>query len=447
MPVNTKHSGYKVATQKAQKVRDFAKGAYAVKGKGDAYLPRLGGQTKDEYEAYKTRGYLVPAVEPTALAMIGSIMRKPPTLTTTMTHTKSNIDGNNSDIKKFTSTLIKEVLYAGGVGYLVEWDEDQKIPVAKIYKKENLINYSDDYYVLTQTYNVKNEKDHFEQDTLTEYLELTYDEEGFYIQNLWREVRGKFAIVDTVTPTNRGEKLTQIPFVFSSVGQVGVSESDPVLLNLADVNQDQYLMSTDQRHGLHWTALPTMFLFGDLKDEEGQSQTIKVGAGSSNHINDESARVELLEFTGAGLGSLESAINKTLDTMASIGAKMLTGNAGGVKAAETARIDASAETATLSILANTADLCINEILKIMDMWSGSSGSVYAINRDFIDTKLDPNALMALLKAYQSEAMSLDTFLYNIERGELLPDGVDREMEAERIEAGRPFQDFEGVDSE
>jgi hypothetical protein len=295
-----------------------------------------------------------------------------------------------------------------------------------------------------QEYQEYDKDDKFVQHTKIEYLELTYDENGNYIQNLWREKENggkEFGIVDSIMPTNRGVALTSIPFVFSDK-----LVADPILLHLANVNLDQYRMSTDHRHGLHWTALPTLFLFGDLRDESGNKKQIKVGAGSANHIDDGDARVELLEFTGAGIGSLKAAIDDNVKTMASIGAKMLTDNSGGVRSAETSRIEASSETATLSTIANTVDNTMAEILEILAVWMGAPIPEFAINRDFIDTNLDPQSLLAYLQVFQSGGMSLDSFLSLLVKGELLPKDISALDEADRIETtGNDFNG--GIDEE
>lgn len=203
-------------------------------------------------------------------------------------------------------------------------------------------------------------------------------------------------------------------------------------------------MSTDQRWGLHWTALPTGFLFGDLRDDQGNKKQITVGAGSFNHIDDSDARVELLEFTGAGLSALKSAIDDNVRTMASIGAKMLFNGSSGVKSAETSRIEASSETATLSTIANTVDNTMAELLEILSEWMGAPTPDFKVNRDFIDIKLDPQALLAYLQVYQSGGMSLDSFLSLLVKGELLPKNVSALDEADRITTtGTDFVGFNG----
>ena len=436
MPINTHYNGYDLAVKKSTLVRDFAEGEFSVKAKEEVYLPALGGQDVDDYNAYLERGYLVPAVEPTALAIIGAIMRIDPVFDPvgSINYLLEDFDGEGNSSTNFVEGIIKQLLYAGSAGYLIEYTDKA---IVKEYTKESIINVSPDYIVLMQEYQEQDKKDKFLQHTKKEYLELTYDENGNYIQNIWRQAKGKeFVIVDIITPTNRGQSLTRIPFVFSNV-----LSSDPVLLHLSNINHKQYMQSTDESHGLHWTALPTGFIFGELTDSKGRKKQITVGAGSFNHIDDSDARVELLEFKGAGLTALRASINEKVENMASIGATMLTDSSGGVRSAKTATIEASSQTATLSTIANTVDSVMSNILEILAEWMGASVPPFEVNRDFIDSNLDPQSLLAYLQVYQSGGMSLNSFLNLLVKGELLPKNITALDEADRIET--TGSDFNG----
>jgi len=66
-------------------------------------------------------------------------------------------------------------------------------------------------------------------------------------------------------------------------------------------------------------------------------------------------------------------------------------------------------------------------------WMGAPVPEFEINRDFIDSNLDPQSLLAYLQVYQSGGLSLDSFLSLLVKGELLPKDISAEDEAERIE--------------
>jgi hypothetical protein len=58
-----------------------------------------------------------------------------------------------------------------------------------------------------------------------------------------------------------------------------------------------------------------------------------------------------------------------------------------------------------------------------------------LNEDYIDAKLAAPDLAALISAYQSGVMSLDSLLWNMDQGERLPQGRSIEEEIELIDAG------------
>ena len=440
MPINTKYTGYDNEMKKVGRVRDFAEGSDAVKAKGEIYLPKLGGQSNEDYEAYKARTYLLPGVSPATKAAKGALTRKEPALNVSgAPYLEGGISGAGGDINSFIFDMAEELLHAGGVGYLVEYTDN---PVVKTYTRENIVNTSNDYIVLSQSYTEQDKNDKYMQVSKTEYLELTFDENGNYIQNIWRNKGGDSAyeIDETLFPSNRGEPLKEIPFVYGGNG--GVMDSDPMFLHLANINWMHYMRSAGEGHGLHWCSLPTGFVFGDLRDEDGNKKGITVGPGRFNHIDDTEARVQFLEFTGAGMGFVATNLDKLKGDMAAIGASMLADESGGVKAAETARIDASSKTATLSVMANIIDATMADILLIMSEWGGFTLPTFKANRDFIDLKLDPQSLLAYLQVVNAGRMSLDSFLNLLFKGELLPKGVTAKDEAGRLD--QPGGDFEEV---
>lgn len=438
MPINKPCDAYSDTKEQVQRVRDCMS-QDAVKEAGEAYLPRLSGQSITDYNAYKQRGYLMPVVKATSVALTGAIMRKDPVaeLPTKLQYLLDDTDGRDTDITSLVSDGISELFLSGRHCLLVD-PSDTTLNIIP-FDRESVINWSKDYIVIAQTYVELDEKDKFKQHVKTEYLELTFDENGRYIQNIWRSEGKAFAIVDTIEPTVAGNRLDYLPFVFINTMEATPMLTPPGLLQLADVNLDQYRLSTDLRHGLHWSALPTLFLFGELTDSDGLPTQITVGAGSTNHIQDNEARAELLEFTGAGLGSISAAIDADVETMASIGARMLQSQSGGVKAAETSRIEHSGESATLSTIASAYENGVTMALKIAADWSGVSGGIsYEINKDFIDERLSPQDITVLLQTWQSGGISLNTFLNQLHKGEILPKGVSPEDEEERIGAGSDF---------
>ena len=441
MPIYTKHPEYEQQLPKVSRVRDCFEGSDAVKAKAEEYLPRLDEQPDTKYNAYKKRGFFLPVVKSTIVAFIGAIMRKDPVVEVpeVINYLIKDTDGNGRTLALLASKIIGELNQSGRSGILTEHNGER--PIFVMYKFEQIINRTPKSIVLSQSYDIVDPKDKFKITQGVEYLELTFDEDGFYIQNLWRKESKSWKIIKTITPTKRGKKLDFIPFSIANTLELSWATTDPAVLEIADVDLDHYRLSTDLRHGLHYTALPTMFLFGEMKDEKGHDVAITVGAGSANHINDSDGRAELLEFTGAGLGAINTAIDKDTLVMANLGAKMLQNPTSGVRSAETSRIEASGESATLSTIANVTEAQLIQCMGWALDWEGSTGDVSVkLNRDFLDTKLDPQMLSALLSTYHGGGMSLDSFLNTLFKGEIIPADRTIEEEKELIE-----KDNEGVD--
>ena len=431
MPIDTMHKEYEEAAPQVMQVRDCFEGPQAVKGKGDVYLPKLEGQTVTKYDAFKKRGYFLPAIKPTATALTGAIMRKEVVVSDDAAAVIYGDEGKSID--ELASLSCIELFVAGRGGYLVEHNGVD--PVIKFYNRESIVNWSDDFIVLKQAYETIDPKDPYNRASAVEYLELTLLD-SVYTQRIWRQELNskKFKIVKTITPSKRGEPLGYIPFVFFNTLSADTRSTPPVLLEMSDINLDHYRLATDERHGLHNTALPTMFLFGDIRDKENNPIKIVVGAGSANHIPSDEARVELLEFTGAGIGSIRKAMEDDVNQMASIGAKMFQNSANGVRAAETARIEQSGESATLSTVANSVEQALTMALQLARRWQDAPEDVSVkLNRDFLDVQLAAGDIKVLLESFLAGGISLDTFLYNLKKGEKLPKDIDIEDEKALIE--------------
>jgi hypothetical protein len=56
-----------------------------------------------------------------------------------------------------------------------------------------------------------------------------------------------------------------------------------------------------------------------------------------------------------------------------------------------------------------------------------------LNTDFSDTALDPQEMTALMGLWQSGAISHESLLWNMKRGEVLPPDTDIEEEIDRVD--------------
>lgn len=421
MPITSVHPLYAANIDRWKRCRDAYDGEDAVKAAGTDYLPKLSGQTIEEYLAYVMRAMYYGAVGRTIDGFVGAIARKEPTvkLPNKLEVLRNDITSSGIGLLEFIKKLCSENLLQGRGGVLVDFDEKANRAYLAHYGAESITNWGDDFVVLKEKACVPSPADPFDVKEIEQYRELRI-QDGVYIVNIWRQktdakATGDWMISETLRPSKLGVAMNRIPFFWlSCFGQSSQVEKPP-LLGLVAVALSHYRSSADLEHGRHFTGLPTLYLTGVTSDVP-----VYVGSTAAIILQDAQAKVGYAEFSGQGLASLERALEEKEHMMAVLGGAVFADQRKGVEAAETARIRSSGETSLLMGVVSSVEETLESALKCAAEWMSVAGAIdISINRDFVDTTLDPQTLTALLKAYQSNAISLDTFLFNLRQAEMI----------------------------
>ena len=105
--------------------------------------------------------------------------------------------------------------------------------------------------------------------------------------------------------------------------------------------------------------------------------------------------------------------------MAALGAEALKPRVSGAESAEAKSLDQVAQNSTTANVAITVSEAITKAINFAAMWMGSSElAEYSMNTDYNPTGMSAQNLTALLAAWQSSAISYDTFYENLQRGEI-----------------------------
>lgn len=418
MGIESKHPEYKERVSQWQRCRDTADGEDKVKSRGVAYLPKLSGQKDEDYEAYKMRGDFFGAVSRTVDGLTGAVMRINPTIDGDF-EWADNVTDSGVSLNSFISFMLAERLLMGRVGVLVDHSGDR--PYLAGYTTEQITNWMEGRIVLSEMVLVEGE-DEYQQEQVEQLRELVIEEGGYFVR-LWQKGKGEqWQMVGEEMPSIKGSKIPEIPFVSVSVDGSNMNPVKPPLLDLANMNLSHYRSSVDLEHGRHFTALPTPYVTGL---DEGE---LKIGSQTA-WILPEGSTAGYLEFTGQGLGALEKALEDKRSMMASLGAQLLQQQKNGVEAEGTLRLRQNAEASVLAKSVKDVETGINDALAAMSAWEGKAAPMVKINTDFSDVGLNNQDLTALMGAWQSGGISHDTFLWNLKRGELLPE--DRSIDDEK----------------
>jgi len=455
MPVDSKHPEYIKREKQWKRSRDVIAGSDAVKDKGVEYLPQLNGQKTAAYDAYRQRALFFAATSRSVKGFVGALFRKPPALVYPESIepklTYFSVDGLNVD--EFAMNLSAEVFGPGRSGLLVDADKDGANKYVTKYQAEDVVNWEtlridgvDQAILVVLRESYSDVVDEFSSETKTQYRVLRLGRENAnaenatYFQDVYRQTKSssgsnEWAIVPDmhVVPSVAGVSFSYIPFVFVNSTNLLTTTTEPPLLEMVDVNLSHYRTSADLEHGAHYTALPTAWVAGF--DEK---TVLKIGSATAWITKNVNAKAGFLEFTGQGLDSLRNLKKDKEANMASIGARMLEAPKAAAESTESNRMRLSGENATLITISKTVSNAMTRVLRYIAQWEGIQETElkdisYTLNTDFVSTRMSPQELKEITAAFMGGNMSQDTYLYNLQQGEIIPPDVDLEEEKERIE--------------
>ena len=423
-------------------------------GEVQKYIPRLTGQSNEQYEAYVNRSSYYNVVERTLSALVGALTRKESTIEGVVGDDPVFADGMHED--EFLTQCYRDMFKTGRVGILVDYDDVKMTPYLTNYCGEHIINWGDGFVVLSEPYFAPNPKDPYEQLLLTRYRELFIDNDGLYAVRLWEQkkttgggysaTKAVYEVVETIYPTVRGSRLDFIPFIVANAGGCGHEKiGKPPLSTLADINIDHFKIAVDIGHGAHFIALPTPYIAGDLASD---TQMIRVGSDQFIHLSP-GGQVGYLEFSGAGMNFLMELQKAKEEQMFSLGSRMLQYKKG-VESSDSLQIRLGAEGASLIGIATSLEEALSQALYWYNLWMGQDYEPdVELNKDVSPTVIDPQQVQALLLLFQKGVISLDTLLQRLYEGEIVDDPQEeRELLTGEEEANENVEmAIEGPDSE
>ena len=475
MPVNTEHPEYQAWADRWQRCRDTMAGEDAVKAAGRKYLPELPGHKNkpDDYAAYKMRTLFLEASARTLQGLVGAVFRKDPTLEAPnvaqgRTWLEWDVTGRRMPWDRLAQYLLAEVLTVGRCGlYVTHTAEDAEMPRPYVQPiaAEAITNWQVEYIggeqrlawvVLRESVDDPDPDDPYAHSKIEQYRVLKMgrnsDNGGrAFIVEVWRENKAalieeeKWQLFETTVPLRRGQPLDHIPFYFVNSSSTDAEIEKPPLLGLINTNLNHYQQNADYRNVLFFCAAGvTAWVAGFDTSTE-----LKLGGSTAWVTDNEQAKAGFLEFTGQGAQPLVDSLDKLEHYMAYQGGRLLAQPKKAVEAAETHRLRAAAEAVTVQSVSQVVGQALGQALTEMLNWGGVEGTVdVTLNSDLTDGVMDHQMLQAQVQALASGAISFETFWFNLERGELVPPGVNAEDERRRIDiqigAGDLPEDGDGL---
>ena len=127
-------------------------------------MPRLGGQSNDEYDSYKLRAVYYNGIERTVRGLVGAVMRVDPIIEVPkkIEALLGDITNTGVSLNDFISYMLSEQLLMGRQGILV--DRDNERPYLTGYSTEQITNWLDDRIILEENYRRISKDDPYQSD-------------------------------------------------------------------------------------------------------------------------------------------------------------------------------------------------------------------------------------------------------------------------------------------
>jgi hypothetical protein len=461
MPVNSTHAEYDVNADAWRRARDVHAGEDAIKAGGERYLPRLDSQSDEEYAAYRLRSSFFNATARTVDGFVGLIFRrelalrlpKPGAGVGDALHAlRGDCDLLGTTLEAYAKAVTQEVVVVGRAGTLVEWEhtaEQRAYFVA--YNAEQILNWRTERVLGRNRVTLvvlrecaesgvgsQESVDPFDDSTVEQIRVLRLVREGAaarYEVDIWREGkteggRSEWRLAESHVPLRHGKPLPEIPFVFHGPAHSRAEVSKPPMADIIALNLDHYRLNADYKHGLHFTALPTAWVSGFDK-----SATLRVGSTTAWVTETPGATAGYLEFTGQGLTTFERAMDRAERQIAVLGTRMLEAQKRVGESAEALELRQSGENSVLAGVAVSLSESFTALLRWVYWWNSTEDTPdslrsatgdelvsLGLNTDFSDAGLSSDEILAVVSAWQSNAISTATMRNIFRRGEVLPPG-------------------------
>jgi hypothetical protein len=492
MPVDTLHPSLTPRILRDWRtIRDVLDGESKIKAAGEAYLPRLAEQTDDEYASYLARAVFFGATERTHEAMVGLIFKKPPAIEANpLKDFLEDADLAGTPFIGYARKVVKDQASIGRGVTIVDWSDADQRPYVAFYPGEDVINWRQERIGGTIRLTMLVVRETIEEVGSDEYAPTMMEQfrsfrlvkatpgtedkpgtDGYVVAEVWKRAKtvnrtnspetaagtgttnaseATMTKMETRTMARNGRPLPDIPAVWH-----GADENSPVigkapLAAIANVNVAHFRNSADLENGRHVAGIPTPYACGFV--EPGTK--LYLGSSHAWISTDKDAQCGFLEFEGQGLNALKEGLEEKQSQMASLGARLIEPRQKDAEAYETVQLRASAETSALARIGILGSESLTSAL-CWAAWWVSPGAEHpdslkeqvniVLNKDFTSSAMDPAMLRELVSSFQQSAISRDTLFHNLQRGEIIPEGVTLEEELDRIEASPPIAPPVAVD--
>lgn len=447
-PVSGIHTEYNYWIQAWKLIRHCIIGEYEIKRHSVEYLPMLGAQTNDEYQAYLDRAYFYNMTHRTVNGLVGTVFRREPKALGVDKSLELNLDAitkDNLSVNIFAKEIAYEIISVGRFGVLLDMDVNGvNPPFLAGYIAERIIDWTvsevDGRLVLTRVVLQEIKKIELSQlvtqplTTVTSLYKADYRvlilKDGEYQQHIFRDFAEPptpaSIVEEVVIPKNLGKSFNFIPFVFFGPlsNSPGVEKSP--ILDIALMNISHYQSVAQLEHGRFYTALPVYHV--QVQNENEKKGSYVVGPNVVWEYTGEKPP-GIAEYNGQGLVFLERALDMKESHISALGGRML-----GIRSTAVAESDNLVklkEKNEQSLLLNATTTINIGMTQLLTWWSNwqnkpSKDVEFLVNQDFLFNTFAAREFRAFTLMYQEGILPIEVLYSLLGKAEVIPETMTLE---------------------
>lgn len=438
-------------------VRDLWHGAEKVRERSTEYLPTAPGEDPENYKSRLHRSVFTNFFRKAVEGLCGLVFRKDPALgddvPARIAAHWENLDNSGTHGAVFLRDLMQDAMVAGHAAFLVEFpdtggrtlrlDEEAQVqPYWVPLRKEDLLSWrttvENGKVVLTQL--VIEERGVVPAGDFGEREQVRYR-----VFSRVRSAAGALVSVRVLEITDRKE-VVEVPGSFATYptqeeipvvevptsGRRSLFESDPPLLDLGYLNIAHYQVRSDYHTSIHKTCVPIWVESGADPVQEGETQ-VTLGPNAGRSFTNPDAKAAYVAHDGGALGSVKAALDDLKDEIGTLGVAMLAPQKRAAETVEAKRLDRSVGDSALGVSARALQDAAERGLAFHARYLGEQdGGSLTVNRDFEESVLEPEVMVAYVTAAEKVGFPLEQLLGAWQRGGRIPEDVDIEALAETM---------------
>lgn len=441
MPVSFKRKELRDLLPLYETIEDCVAGDVAVKRRTTKYLPDPTPTTDDDaaatkrYESYITRAQFYNVTKRTLHGLVGQIFLRDPVVEvpTMLDPVHWDATGSGVSLEQLTKEACRKTIAFGRTGIFVDYPRTDKPssrddllngkirPTLTVIDPKRVINWrvrrvgAKEYLSLVVIHeDWIEEDDGFMQTVKSQWRVLRLDNEGNYVQEIWRDEQAPY---DTINPRDaNGLPLKEIPFMFIGSENNNSDPDDPPMYDLASLNIGHYRNSADYEESCFMVGQPTPFLTGLttewIKDVlEGE---VLLGSRTAIPLPPE-GNAGLLQAAPNSM-PFEAMQHKERQ-MVALGAKLVEQQSV-QRTAKEAEQEQATDLSTLASVAQNVGSAFTTAMEWCAAFAGApdTGIKVELNSEFDLTKMSPEERRQTIAEWQSGAIAWPEMRENLRRG-------------------------------